>query len=294
MSEQFDYNEVPMGVVPKRRRDYRLSFADDYRLKRLTQSVKLNGGRMLDIGCGGGLLTESLVYYYPKTKIYGYDVSNTAIKYAKMFGSGKVKYRIAETKRIPFRDNFFDVCICLDVMEHIPDVDFFLKEVKRILRKDGKFFLAVPCEGQPLTFTWLFQKIKIGNKLTYKNWGHIHPEFTHKYVSELLERYGFTIEKETYSEHLPYQVVNLFTYFWPKEILNLILGKNAAKYYDRGIVKKEMKRERKSDVFDIMRKVWLFMGSIFNGLALSAEVELLKKLPFTAWKIHLLSTVDKP
>ena len=293
MSEEFDYNQVFMGVINKKKKSYFLTFKDDYRLKRLTEAVRIKDGTMLDIGCGGGLLTESLVYYYPKTKIYGYDVSKTAINYAKKFGSGKVAYSVAENKKLPYRDNFFDVCICLDVMEHIPDVDFFLKEVKRILKKDGGFFLAVPCEGQLFTFTWLFQKIKIGNNLTYKNWGHIHPEFTHRSVIKLLETKGFNIEEKTYSEHILYQITNFFTYFLPKEILNLILGKNAAKYYDRGVIEKELKNKRKEDIFDKLRKVWFFVGGIFYGLATGIEVELLKKVSFSAWKIHLLSTVDK-
>lgn len=293
MSEEFDYNQVFMGVMHKKKRSYRLTFKDDYRLKRLTESVKLKEGRMLDIGCGGGLLTESLVYYYPKTRIYGYDISKTAIIYAKKFGSGKVTYAVAKNKRLPYRNNFFDVCICLDVMEHIPNVSFFLKEVKRVLKKNGKFFLVVPCEGQPFTFTWLFQKIKIGNQLTFKNWGHIHPEFTHRSVIKLLETRGFNIEKKTYSEHLLYQTTNFFTYFLPKEILDLVLGKNAVKYYDRGIVEKELRQERKEDIFDIIRKVWFAIGTVLNSLARCIEVDNFKNVPFTGWKIHLLSTVDK-
>ena len=101
MNEDFDYNEVFMGVVPKKRDSYLITFNKDYRLKRLTEHVKLKNGKILDIGCGGGLLTESLPYYYPKTKVYGYDVSKTAIKYAIKFGSGKVIYKSTSNKKIP-------------------------------------------------------------------------------------------------------------------------------------------------------------------------------------------------
>src|SRR3989304_10014269 len=146
MSENFDYNEVFMGVLDGKKKDYKLSFKDDYRLKCLTEAVVLDRGTLLDIGCGGGVLTESLFYYYPKTKVSGCDVSKTAINYAKKFGSGKVSYSLINSKKLPYKDNSFDACICLDVMEHIPDVDFFLKEVKRILKKNGKLFLLVACE----------------------------------------------------------------------------------------------------------------------------------------------------
>lgn len=292
MSEEFDYNEVFMGVDPKRKKNYKLSFKDDYRLKRLTENIKLKKGRMLDIGCGGGLLTESLPFYYPEVKIYGYDVSKTAINYAKKFGSGKVTYKTGN-KRIPFSSNFFDVCICMDVMEHIPDVDFFLKEVKRVLKKEGSFFLVVPCEGQPFTFTWFFKKIGIGSNLTYKNWGHIHPEFTHEVVIKLLEKHKFKIENKSYSEHFFYQVANLLTYFLPKQIMDFCLGQNASKYYDRGVVEKQVKRERRKDIFDYIRTVWFIVGGFINNLAKVIEADNFKNIPFTGWKILLHSSLKR-
>lgn len=291
MSENFDYNEVFMGVVAKKRDSYLVTFEEDYRLKRLTEAVKLKTGRILDIGCGGGLLTESLPYYYPQLKVYGYDVSKIAIKYAQKFGSGKVTYKPMSGKKIPYQNNFFDVCICLDVMEHIPDLDFFLKEVKRVLKKNGKFFLVVPCEGQQLTFTWLFQKIKFGNRLTYKNYGHIHPEFTHKSVVDLLKNHGFKIEKKTYSEHWLYQVTNYFAYFLPKEIMELVLGKKAEQYYDRGVIAREVKGASKG-VFDYIRQIWFKLGGFANQMAIKYEIENLKSSSTTAWKIHLLSSKD--
>lgn len=292
MSKNFDYNEVFMGVMTGKKKSYRISFKDEYRLKRLTEAVKLKSGRLLDIGCGGGILTESLPYYYPKAKIFGCDVSKPAISYAKKFGSGKVTYDTLLGKKLPYKDNFFDVCICLDVMEHIPDVSFFLKEVRRTLKKNGRFFLLVPCEGQPFTFTWFFQKIKLGSKLTFKSWGHIHPEFTHSSVANLLKKHGFFINKKTYSEHLLYQIVDLFMYFLPKQIMEVFFGKNAEKYMDRGVIKKKVEGSRKSDPMDLVRKIWLSIGKIIDNVT-NLETETLKKMPFTAWKIHILATIKK-
>ncbi|MBI2268239.1 MAG: class I SAM-dependent methyltransferase [Candidatus Blackburnbacteria bacterium] len=293
MGEKFDYDKVFMGVTPGKRKDYHLSVKDDYRLEHLTEAVRGKFGKLIDLGCGGGLLTESLVYYYPKTKIYGCDVSRTAISYAKKFGSGKVVYNVIKSKKLPYKNNFSDVCICLDVLEHVPDVDFFLKEVKRILKKDGRFFLIVPCEGQPFTYTWLFQKIKRGDKLTQKNWGHIHPEFTHKNIEDLLIKHEFFIERKTYGDHIFYQLFNLLPYFLVKEIMDLVLGKNAQKYYDRGIVDRVVKQERNTDIFDLIRGTWLFWGGILSRAIISTEMHLLKKVPFTAWKIFIYSGISK-
>ncbi len=145
-AQVFDYEDVFMGVREKKPKSYLRTFTQDYRLRSLIESVALEKGRLLDIGCGGGMIAESLPYYYPEGAIYGCDVSKTAIVYAKKLGSGKVKYARIKDKRFPYKDNFFDVCICLDVLEHVPDVDYFLKEVKRVLKKNGKFF---PCIRSP-------------------------------------------------------------------------------------------------------------------------------------------------
>lgn len=287
MSGNFNYEKVFMGVTVKDKKNYFRSFKDDYRLKRLTEAVDVPTGNILDIGCGGGVLTESLVHYFPQASVYGCDISAQAIKYAQKLGSGKVKYAVIKDKKLPYKDNFFDVCVCLDVMEHIPDVDFFLKEVRRILKKNGHFFLLVPCEGQPLTHTWLFQKIKIGSRMTYNNWGHIHPEFTQKHVINLLEKHGFVIKKKTYSEHFLYQLADVFTYFLPKEIMNAVLGKKAEQYLDNAVVTTKIKgNKEKKDIMMLVRSVWFVYSKVFRRVT-HWELDAFKNIPHMAWKMHI-------
>lgn len=291
MSQEFNYEQNFMGVMEGRSTTYLRTFKDDYRLKRLTEMLKVKRGRILDIGCGGGITTESLQYYYPLMQYFGCDVSKKAIDYAKKFGSGKVKYDIIKNKKLPYKDDFFDACICLDVMEHIPDADFFLKEVRRVLKKDGKFFLLVPCEGQPFTHTWISQKLKWGNKLTFKRYGHIHPEFTHKSVENLLKKHGFRIKDKTYSEHFIFQILSLILYFFPLEIMDMILGKNAKKYSDSQVIE-SMFNKNKFDFLFIFRNMWLFTTRFLRYLT-SWELDLMKNSPLTAWKLIVLVQVDK-
>lgn len=292
MSENFNYEEVFMGVMEGKPRTYKITFKEDYRLKRLTESLKLKKGKILDIGCGGGVLTESLYYYFPKVKAYGCDVSKQAISYAKIFGSGRVAYEVIKKNKLPYKNNLFDACICLDVMEHILDIDLFLNEVKRVLKKDGKFFLLVPCEGEPFTFTWLFQKIGFGSKLTFKNWGHIHPEFTHRSIEETLEKHKFVIVKKSYSEHVLYQLTNLVLYFIPKEIMTLFLGKKASLYTDSGIVKAKTEGKETKDPVMLFRGVWFLFSKLLR-MSTAWELEFFKHVPFTAWKLHVLAKNDK-
>lgn len=289
-AHSFDYEDVFMGVREKKPTTYLRTFAQDYRLRSLTDSVVLGKGKLLDIGCGGGLISETLPYYYPKGEIYGCDVSKTAVAFAKKLGSGKVKYAEIINKRFPYKDIFFDVCICLDVLEHVPDIDYFLEEAKRVLKKDGNFFLIVPCEGQPFTYTWLFQKIHVGKNLTRRYFGHIHPEFTHKKVITIFKKHGFVIQKTAYSEHIFYQFMHLLLFTVPKVLLEIFLGGKSNEYTNSSLIRNP---KANNDILMIIRKYWFKVFYFFMTSLMYWETIALKRLSIAAWKLHLLATVKK-
>ncbi len=286
-NKKFDYEDVSMGVRGEKPSTYFRSFKQDYRLRSMAATIKLNKGKLLDIGCGGGMLTESLPFYFPKVNVFGCDISRTAIKYAAKFGSGKVKYNQIRNNSFPYKDNFFDACICFDVLEHVPDVNFFLQEVKRVLKKNSKFFLIVPCEGQMFTFTWFFQKIKLGQDLTFRYLGHIHPEFTHKGVIALLQKHGFSIQEKAYSEHVFYQLLQFLVFFIPKIFLDFVLGKGQAKKYTNSSLAKNAKT-KKTPVL-VVRNLWYRVWDFVMFYPMNWETILFKKFSMTAWKIHVSS-----
>lgn len=287
----FDYDKVFMGVFKDRSEGF---YKDIYKkkpeLRRVVDMVKLKQGRILDIGSGGGLITECLPYYFPKAQVFGCDVSNTAIKYAKQYGTSKVKYKVMK-KKLPYSSNYFDVSVCLDVLEHIPDVPYFLKEVGRILKKDGLFFLAIPCEGQRFTISWLLGKIGFWEDLTFKHVGHIHPEFTHEYVINLFQKHGFKVVKKKFSERLPVQFLRYTQFMIPKEILEKVIGKRKAEnYYDRNVVVK--KESGNNDIVMYLRILWFKICKITKIID-DIDAEYFTDSSFTAWKIFLLVKNDK-
>ena len=283
----FDYEDVFMGVRGEKPATYFRSFREDYRLRSLVRTIKLNKGKLLDIGCGGGMLTESLPYYFRKASIFGCDISKTAIKYAAEFGSGKVRYSQIQDDRFPYGDNFFDACICFDVLEHVPNVNFFLQEVRRVLKKDGKFLLIVPCEGQLFTYTWLFQKTHLWEDLTFRYLGHIHPEFTHEIVLSLLQKNGFSIQNKAYSEHIFYQLLQFIVLFLPKILLEILLGKNKANEYTNASLVKTPKN--KNDYLLGIRNFWYKVWNFMMSYPMNWETIWLKRVPLSAWKLHVLA-----
>jgi 2-polyprenyl-3-methyl-5-hydroxy-6-metoxy-1,4-benzoquinol methylase len=108
--------------------------------------------KVLDIGCYIG--TD--VFMLPKTdqqvETWAIDVSEDAIDYAKklakMRKEKKIHFGVHDANNpFKYKSNFFDVIICLEVIEHLHNPLTFLKEMKRILKKGGTLILSTPNEG---------------------------------------------------------------------------------------------------------------------------------------------------
>ncbi len=280
-----------MGVRSFKPNDYKISFNKDYRLRFLVNNIKAKRGNFLDVGCGGGIFTEAVACYYPKLSIFGYDVSHSAISYAKKFGSGSIKYAPIKNKKLPYKNSFFNYCICFDVLEHVPDIEFFLKEIKRVTVNKGKVYFIIPCEGQAFTYTWIFNRIKRGEDLTYKYMGYIHPEFTYRYVVDALERSGFKVINKWYSEHWFYQISHLVIYFLPKFVLETVLGKRISEEYTNSNI--IAKPNNKNKLLMAIRSIWFYFFDFMMMYPMYLETIIFNKIPFGAWKIHLVVEVRK-
>lgn len=102
--------------------------------------------KILDIGCGTG---RNIKEFSQIGEVWGVDISKEAIEFCREKGIKTVK--IGRSDKTGFRDNFFDVVTLLDVLEHI-DEESTLREVRRILKKDGLMILTVPA------FSWLWSQ----------------------------------------------------------------------------------------------------------------------------------------
>lgn len=117
----------------------RFTYIHNTLTNRLHRSV--SGLRLLDIGCGGGLLAEELARA-------GYDVAGidpsansvgVAQRHARSAGVG-AKYAVAMGEYLPFDADTFDAAYCCDVLEHVDDYDVIIDEAARVLKPDGVFF----------------------------------------------------------------------------------------------------------------------------------------------------------
>ena len=108
--------------------------------------------KILDIGCGGGETIRKMSQFVQNGKIYGVDYSELSVKLStehnsKDVESGKVQITEASVEKLTYSDDFFDKIITVESFYFWPDPQENLKEVYRILAKDGKFLIVADING---------------------------------------------------------------------------------------------------------------------------------------------------
>ena len=97
---------------------------------------------ILDIGCGGGLLTEPM--YNLGGKLTGIDASKKNINIAKIHAKKnnlKIKYINSSPEKLKIKKKF-DVILNMEIIEHVDDIDLFIKKSSELLKKNGLMFIA--------------------------------------------------------------------------------------------------------------------------------------------------------
>ena len=102
----------------------------------------LSGINILDIGCGGGLLSEPMSRL--GANITGIDASIKNIKIAKLHANRnglKINYICSSPEKLKSTKKF-DVILNMEIVEHVEDISFFLKSCSKLLNENGLMFVA--------------------------------------------------------------------------------------------------------------------------------------------------------
>ncbi len=123
----------------------RISYLKDNIIKSFNIQKKnkiLSGVKILDIGCGGGLLCEPMSRL--GAEVFGMDASEKNIEVAKIHAKKSnlnIKYFCSSPEKFK-SDLKFDVILNMEIIEHVEDVDYFLKSCSKFLKKNGVMFIA--------------------------------------------------------------------------------------------------------------------------------------------------------
>lgn len=148
------------------------------------------GARVLDAGCGTGHITGP---YADRYSIFGIDEQESAIQYCRQHWKGA--YTRASLYNIPFEDNFFDLIVFLDAIEHLDRPVAALRELARVLKPGASILICTMNYASPLWFvlehTW--HRLVGGSCKPYSK--DVHPTC---YTSELLREHCAGLFEETY------------------------------------------------------------------------------------------------
>lgn len=112
---------------------------------RITDWCELKAGdRVLDFGCFDGWLLRRLDEDVGIEGV-GVDISEVALALARGFDErSKLTFLHSDGTRLPFEPESFDVIVCSEILEHVPDLGPVMAELVRVLRRGGTFYATMP------------------------------------------------------------------------------------------------------------------------------------------------------
>lgn len=109
----------------------------------ISSKVNLKNKKILDVGCGGGILAESLALKGGNVK--GIDLADGPLEVAKIREQKRnlgITYEKIETSKLIKKKEKFDVITCLEMLEHVPDPEKTVKECSELLNNNGDIFFS--------------------------------------------------------------------------------------------------------------------------------------------------------
>ncbi len=158
------------------------------RLQFVERFVDLSGLRVLDVGCGGGILSEALAER--GASVLGIDLAESALQAAEAHRAGQaVEYRLESSRETAARGEVFDVVTCMEMLEHVADPAAVLRDIHALLKPGGWAFFST------INRTL---KARLGAVYAAEYLLHLVPQGTHQYdwfikpaeLSRMAERAG--------------------------------------------------------------------------------------------------------
>jgi 2-polyprenyl-3-methyl-5-hydroxy-6-metoxy-1,4-benzoquinol methylase len=162
----------------------------------------LYGKKILSIGCGPA---KDIDFLLNNNEVHGIDISERALEIAASAGIIPHKLNLDSIPTLPFSEDYFDVIIATDILEHLFSPQATLVEINRVLKRDGFSILSVP------NHLYLKMRLRIlkGADLVLpfhkqsKQWDYFHIRFfTSKGFEELLSEAGFNIIERYYNNFI--------------------------------------------------------------------------------------------
>jgi len=199
----------------------------------------LPGDRVLDIGCGAGRHVCACARN-PDIKVWGVDPcqadllkARENIKFEQAYGvtRGVCQLLSGDILHLPFPNDFFDLVICSEVLEHIPNDTAAMKEIIRVLKKDKHLVVSVP-RNAPERICWA-----LSNEYRNTPGGHVRI-YQQDQLIDRLEKLGV----KKWDNHYAHALHSI--YWWLKCLFGLEKDRHIVKYYHDFLVWDMVKKSR--------------------------------------------------
>jgi ubiquinone/menaquinone biosynthesis C-methylase UbiE len=100
--------------------------------------------RILDVGCGTGRLAATILGHFSATQVWGLELSDGMLSRCREleeFGRGRLHLVQADSERLPFASDFFDVITCTHCFHHFPHQERVVAEMYRVLQPGGRLLI---------------------------------------------------------------------------------------------------------------------------------------------------------
>lgn len=149
-------------------------------VREVVRSIPGKRASVADLGCGSGVILSEILMMKPLWTGLGLDISREAISYARRlalhkgvveradFGTGNITH-------LPYADESLNLVIASEIIEHMPEPELIVGEIRRVLKPGGQLILTMPLESHTP--------------------GHIHTLKDQEDLRRLCERSGLTIRR---------------------------------------------------------------------------------------------------
>jgi 2-polyprenyl-3-methyl-5-hydroxy-6-metoxy-1,4-benzoquinol methylase len=145
--------------------------------------------QILDLGCGQGHMAEKMRQAIDRAEFSGLDYSISAIEYAHE-KYPRIDFAVGDANDCPYAKEFFDVVVCNNLWEHVPDPVFLLSGIRRILKNGGSLIVSTPSRYRVNNLV----RVLKGKPVDFLSRSHV-TEYTVGQVVEQLAYGGFRVKR---------------------------------------------------------------------------------------------------
>jgi len=183
--------EIP--IVPWQVKLFEKSLMKKEKVRLILKTTDFSHKKVFDLGCSNGTVS----YFLKKT---GGKWVHADLDFENLITSKKILLNnlfLFPEDTIPLKGDNFDLVLALDILEHLEDESIILKEIKRILRNNGKVIISTPISGK----YFILNRLKSMLGLTPEIYGHKREGYSLAKLKEMLKINGFQVlQSSTYAK----------------------------------------------------------------------------------------------